>query len=304
MSIFNRVGKFYQSLSFGNWKFLIGGLLFSILWSSASTATKLGLTSVQPFVIATSRFCIAGLIMLFISHGVFGNRLPTKGEWRSIMLYGLLNISIYLGLYVIAMQQVSAGLGSLAVAINPVFISLIAVSLLSHRITKRHLLSLLLCMVGVTLAAYPLIQHSYATPAGIGILIASMVAYSLGTIYYSRVQWNGLHLLTINGWQTILGGIFLVPLLVFTYQPDKNLFDANFWKSIGWLAIPVSIGAVQLWLYLIRHNPIKAAFWLFLCPIFGFVLARILLQEPISWFTFVGVVLVLSGLYLVQRLNK
>ena len=304
MSIFKKAGKSYQSLSFGNWKFLIGGLVFSILWSSASTATKLGLTSTQPFVIATSRFFIAGLILLFISHVVLGNSLPAKGQWRPIMLYGLLNISIYLGLYVIAMQQVSAGLGSLAVAINPVFISLIAVSLLSHTITQQHLLSLLLCLVGVTIAAYPLIQHSYATPSGIGILIASMVAYSLGTIYYSRVQWKGLDLLTINGWQTIFGGIFLVPLLVFNYQPDKNLYNANFWKSVTWLAIPVSIGAVQLWLYLIRHNPIKASFWLFLCPIFGFAFANIIMHEPISWFTFLGVVLVLSGLYLVQRINK
>ncbi len=304
LSIIQKENKRSLSPSIRHWKLLIAGLVFSILWSSASTATKLGLSSAQPFVIASARFLVAGLILLFISHVLLGNRLPAKLEWRPILLFGLLNITIYLGLYVLAMQQVSAGLGSLAVAINPVLIALISGSMLSQKITQRHWLSLLMCLLGVLLAAFPLLQNSYATPLGIGLLIGSMVVYSFGTIFYSRIQWNGLHLLTINGWQTILGGLFLFPLLVFTYQPDKNSFDHNFWNSVAWLAIPVSIGAVQLWLYLIRHNPMKASFWLFLCPIFGFASARIMLNEPISWHTALGVLMVLLGLYLVQKINK
>ena len=264
----------------------------------------MGLTSAQPFVIYSIRFLIAGLLMLFISHVILGNRLPKKSEWKSIIVYGFLNVTLYLGLFIIAMQQVSAGLGSLAIAINPVFISLIAVSLFAHTITKRHLLSLVMCLLGVTIAAFPLIKNSVATPLGIGILITSMIVYSFATIYYSRVQWNGLQILTINGWQTIFGGIFLLPILLITYQPDKNLYDANFWKSVLWLSIPVSIAAVQLWLYLVKQNPINASFWLFLCPIFGFAFAKMMIHEPITWFTFLGVLLVLSGLYLVQSLKK
>jgi drug/metabolite transporter (DMT)-like permease len=118
--------RLFKFLSLGNWKFFVAGLALSILWSSASTATKLGLTSAQPFVISSTRFLIAGILMLFVSHVILGNRLPSKAEWKSIIVYGFLNVSLYLGLYIIAMQQVSAGLGSLAIAINPVFISLIS----------------------------------------------------------------------------------------------------------------------------------------------------------------------------------
>jgi drug/metabolite transporter (DMT)-like permease len=149
-----------------------------------------------------------------------------------------------------------------------------------------------------------LIKNSFATPLGIGLLLTSMIVYSFATVYFSRIQWNGLQILTINGWQTIIGGIFTFPILLLTYQPEKNLYDANFWKSVLWLSIPVSIVAVQLWLYLVKQNPISASFWLFLCPIFGFAFAKIMMQEPISLFTFLGVLLVLSGLYLVQRLKK
>lgn len=295
---------FSSKIKLKEWKLLLAGILFAFLWSSASTATKIGLISAQPFVIAIFRFLIAGTIMLFVTHLLMRNRMPTKKEWIQLSIYGLLNISFYLGLYVIAMQQVSAGLGSLAVAINPVFITLISAICLSHKIKLKNILSLIICFTGVLLAAYPLLQNSFATVSGILILTASMIAYSLGTIYYSRVNWNGLHILTINGWQTIIGGIFLLPILLLTYKTDKNIFDAKFWFSVYWLAIPVSIAAVQFWLYLLKSNPIKASYWLFLCPIFGFIIAHFMTNEPINLYTILGVAFVICGLYTSMSLEK
>src|SRR5579872_2045043 len=100
------------------------GIIFSILWPSASTATKIALSKSQPFNICLVRFTCAGLIMILLSHLILKLRLPKGREWRSIALYGLLANTLYLGLYVVAMQQVSAGLGALSVAIAPIFINL------------------------------------------------------------------------------------------------------------------------------------------------------------------------------------
>lgn len=278
------------------WKLIFIGILFSFLWSSASTATKIGLNSAQPFVISIFRFLIAGLIMLFVTHIIMGNRMPSKKEWLQISIYGLFNISLYLGLYVIAMQQVSAGLGSLAVATNPVFITLISTVWFSHKIKLKTILSLIICFTGILLASYPLLLNNSTTITGILILLSSMIAYSLGTIYYSRVNWNGLHILTINGWQTIIGAFFLLPALFLTYRNDQNNFDTQFWISVSWLAIPVSIGAVLFWLYLLKNNPVKASYWLFLCPVFGFIIAHIMTKESINLYTFFGVAFVIYGL--------
>lgn len=283
---------------------LTAGVLFAFLWASAATATKLGLQSVQPFVICIARFFFAGVIMLFIAHPLMRNRMPTGKEWKQLAIYGVLNISVYLGLYVIAMQHVSPGLGSMSIATNPVMISLTSALFFKQRIKAVTWLSLLLCMTGVLIAAYPLLQSSFATPFGLIILFSSMLSYSIGVLYFSRQNWGDLHILTINGWQTMLGGIFLLPIAAVTFDPSLNHWDLRFAGSIFWLAIPVSILGVQLWLYLLRDNPVKASFWLFLCPVFGYVIANVVMKEPVNAFTVIGLAMVLAGLYLVQRAKK
>jgi drug/metabolite transporter (DMT)-like permease len=284
-----------------NYRLIAAGIIFAIFWSSAAAATKIGLQSAQPFAVAIPRFFIAAFIMLFVAHVFFKKRLPAGKEWKQLGIYGLLNISIYLGLYVIAIQYASAGLGSLSVAINPVLISIMASVWLHHPIKRIAVISLLLCCTGIFVAALPLFETSYATPGGLCLLLTSTISYSAGAVYFSKQQWNNLHILTINGWQTLFGGIFLLPVLLLTYQSGKNHFDFKWAGAVLWLAVIVSIFAIQLWLYLLRHDPVKASFWLFLCPVSGFIIAAIMLHEPISLYTIVGVVVVIVGLYLVQR---
>jgi probable blue pigment (indigoidine) exporter len=282
---------------------LLAGLLFSMLWASASTATKIGLESAQPLVIALIRFAIASALMLFISHILRGHRLPSGKEWKHLAIYGLLNISIYLGFYVIAMQQVTAGIGSLAIATNPVFISFLSVFILKKPLNIRSLIALLICSAGVICAAWPLLSEASVTIPGLLILLLSMLSYSLASIYFSAQRWSNLHLFTINGWQTLLGGLFLLPVTWFYYQDTENHFDTSFWGSVLWLAIPVSIVAVLLWLWLIRISTLRAGFWLFLCPVFGYAIAAALMNDRIDGFTFAGVSMVITGLLISHKSN-
>lgn len=285
-----------------NLSWFLAGTLFAILWASASTATKIGLTVAQPLVIAEVRFALASFIMLFIAHFILKQRLPEKREWKQLMIYGFLNITVYLGLYVIAMQNITAGIGALAVASNPVFIGFLSVFFLKKKLHFSIIISIIVCTVGVVCASWPLLGNATVSVSGLLILLLSMLSYSIGAIYFSSRQWNGLSLLTINGWQTLLGGLFLLPVSFFFYKGSTNHFNSRFWLSVSWLAIPVSIFAAQLWLWLLQLNAVRAGLWLFLCPLFGFVIAAWMLKEAISVYTVVGVLLVIVGLFL-SRMN-
>ena len=277
------------------------GILFAALWASASAATKFGVQSADPLILANVRFFIAGGLMLTYAYGFQRNNPRPYGiEWRQLAIFALLNTTIYLGAYVLAMKQVSAGIGSLAVATNPLFITLMSAVWLRRPLRWFEGVGLVLGLLGVSVATYPLLQNSYATIPGLLILLAGMVAVSAATVYYARINWR-LPDVVINGWQVMLGGCMLLPITLLTANFAETQFDARFWLSAGWLIGPVSIAALQLWFYLIRLDAVRASLWLFLCPVFGFLYAYLLLGEPISGYTVVGTVLVIVGLYAGQR---
>jgi probable blue pigment (indigoidine) exporter len=284
-------------------EWLAAGIFFALLWASASTATKIGLTVAQPLMLAVVRFAMAAVILLLLTHAVMKQRLPAGNEWKQLVAYGFLNITVYLGLYVIAMQTVTAGIGTLAVASNPVFMSFLSVFFLKKRLTWNLVFSIIICTLGVICAAWPLLGTAAVEVKGLLLLLASMLSYSVAAIYFSAKEWNGLSLLTINGWQTLFGGIILLPFALFFYQSTANRFDTVYWLSVTWLAIPVSIFAVQLWLWLLQQSPVRAGLWLFLCPLFGFAFAAWLVKDAISLYTVAGVVLVTGGL-LLSKLNE
>jgi drug/metabolite transporter (DMT)-like permease len=96
----------------------------------------------------------------------------------------------------------------------------------------------------------------------------------------------------------------LLPLTLYSYKPGANTWNLQLAVSVLWLAIPVSIIAVLLWLYLLKDNAVKASFWLFLCPVFGFIMANLAMNEPVGIYTFAGMLLVIGGQYLVQKQKR
>ncbi|KQS31223.1 DMT family transporter [Dyadobacter sp. Leaf189] len=279
------------------------GLLFSILWSSASVATKFGVQSAPPLVLANVRFFIAGILLLSFSYA-FGKgstyRMPNKKEWKQLAVFGFLNTTLYLGLYVCAMKYTAAGIGSLAVSTNPLIIVLLSSWWLKRKPQKEEWLGIVLGMAGIGIATYPLLADSYTTVGGITLLLISMVAVSAASVYYASVNWELPNLL-INGWQVFIGGILLLPATFLLSDLSATVYDKVFWGSVLWLSLAVSIAGLICWFYLLRIDTVKASLWLFLCPLFGFFFAWWLMSEPITGYTIAGTILVIGGLYAGQR---
>lgn len=93
-------------------KNIVFGLLFAMLWSSAAVATKMGILSVHPFILANVRLIVAGIFILLISL-LFQPQHRIKPSWkelRQLSFFGLFNSTIYLGAFVMAIKFVSPGI--------------------------------------------------------------------------------------------------------------------------------------------------------------------------------------------------
>jgi probable blue pigment (indigoidine) exporter len=281
---------------------IFSGILFSIFWASASVAGKFGLFSVEPLVLFNMRFFGAGIILLGYVYVTGHDRIPTQNEWGHLALFGALNTALYLGLFVVALSQVTPGITTLAVALNPLLISALSALSGKRKVLFQEWLGISIGIAGVFLAAYPHLETNFATPKGLVLLALSQLAYSIGAVYYARIPWN-LSRLTINGWQVFIGGVLLLPF-TFVMHEKENTFDLRFFLSLAWLVLPVSMLAIQLWLRLLKADAVRASMWLYLCPVFGFLYASILLAEPLSIYTFAGTALVLIALYIGQRASQ
>lgn len=280
-------------------RFIFIGLLFSILWASASVAGKFGLQSAEPLTLFAVRFLLAGSIVL--AYVVIARRwqIPSRKEWVQLTIFGAFNTTLYLGIFIIALGDVAAGITALMLALNPLLISILSSMWMKRPIAAREWLSILLGMTGVSVATYPLLEDGYATVWGVVLLTLSMLTYSIGAVYYASVKWT-LSRSLINGWQVLIGGMLLLPFTLF-FEGGGTHYDTRFWLSIAWLIIPVSIAAVQLWLYLLKEDAVKASLWLFVCPIFGLLYSTWLLDEPFTVYTAGGALLVLFSLYVGQK---
>jgi probable blue pigment (indigoidine) exporter len=282
-----------------NIRFIVTGISFAILWSSASVAGKFGLMSAEPLTLFTVRFLLAGLVLLLVARFTAPRFWPQGKEWWQLTLFGLLNTALYLGIFIIALQEVAAGITALALALNPLMISFFSSVWLKRPVKLREWASILVGMTGVGIATYPLLKSGYATVLGVFLLVLSMVMYSLGAVYYSSVPWK-LTRTAINGWQVLIAGVVLLPFTL-GFEGGGTTYDLRFWLSTAWLVVPVSIGAVQLWLYLLNEDTVHASLWLFLCPVFGILFSVLLLDEPFTRYTFIGTIVVMLSLYEGQR---
>lgn len=278
-------------------RFVLLGIIYAALWATASAVAKYAFVYIEPLALFQIRFFLAGLLLLFWAHGIKKERFPKSTEWKQLAIFGLLNTTLYLSLFSLGLQQSAAGIGSLATSTNTLFISVIAFFWMGEPLNGRRILALFLGISGVALACLPFLQSGETSLTGLILLLLCMLAYAIGTIYYSKVGWS-LSKTAINGWQVLFGGIFLLPLTWYFHVPGGVVINQTVvWATI-WLVGVVSIVAVQLWLQLLKTDTVRASFFLFLCPVFGFVYAFILLGEPFTWNTLAGTFLVLVGLYL------
>ncbi len=280
-------------------KFIIWGILFAILWSSASVAAKIGVQSMEPLVLFQFRFILAGALLLIYSYFFEDWKLPNIKEFIELAIFGFLNVTLYLSLFVLAITEVTAGIGSLSTSLGPLLMTILGGLIFGKKTKMIHFLGLFLGFFGVYIAVIPLLGNSNATPRGLILLLFSMLSYSVASLYYASKKWS-LTRFALNGWQVLLGGIFMLPLTIF-FNKKPVIMTLPALLSIAWLIGPVSILAVNIWLKLIKIDTIKASFFLFLCPIFGFIFSSLFLNEPFTVHTVIGLIFVLCALMLGKK---
>lgn len=274
---------------------------FVLIWTSAFPAAKIGLIDSPPLLFLTLRFLVAGALMLAWAHWRGTLRKLTLQELGVLSALGLLNHALYLGLSWTGMGSLSSGLSTILISANPIVVAVLSSFLLREPLTRQKVLGLALGFLGVAFIVRNRIGSTTDTLEGFLLVLAALLTLAFGTVLYKKWPVR-TDIVTGTGFQIILSGLLLLPVALFMEDWSAIAWTPSFAGAFVWLVLVVSITGYQLWFNLLERGSASAAsVWFFLTPPLGLLAGAWLLNEPLNWIDFIGIVPVVLGIVLVTR---
>ena len=275
------------------------GIAFALMWSSAFSVVKIALADAPPFLMLMLRFFVSGLVAVLIAWSL-GQRLPSQGQqWKAIVLLGLCQNSLYLGLNFKAMTLVPAGLAAILASSVPLIVALFCRLFLKERLGWVGYTSLAFGFVGVLVVMGSRVAGG---ESGLGILLCLLgaVAMASATLIVRNTD-LGSGLLMIVGLQMLVGSISLAPVVMLLEDPASVRLTASLVFAFAYITVVPGIIATLVWFYLVRRiGATHAAAFHFLNPAFGVIIAHLLLGELISARDIIGVFIIMVSILAIQ----
>ena len=171
--------------------------------------------------------------------------------------------------------------------------------LLQETVLKRQWLGLLLGLLGVGLVVFGKIGSGFGVEA-LWPAIAALIGITAGTLYQKRFcppfDWR-----TGSIAQFLPAAIATFLLALFT-ESFRVEWTGEFVFALGWLVLVLSIGAISLLNWLIRHSDaVNIASLFYLVPPCTALVAWLLFGEAFTGLALAGMALTVWGVYLARK---
>ena len=278
------------------------GLAFAFMWSSAFTSAHMIVADAPPLAALSLRFLISGLIGVSIAAASGQTwRLP-RVQWRSIVIFGICQNALYLGLNFVAMRKVEASLASIIASTMPLIVALLGWLALGHRPRPLGLAGLVAGFVGVAIIMGTRLSGQVGLP-GVGLCVVGALALAVATLTVRGASAGGNLLMTV-GLQMFVGSAVL-GLLSLALEDWQVTWTLRLALAFAYTTLVPGLIATWVWFRLVeRIGAIRAATYHFLNPFFGVAIAAVLLNEKLQSTDVLGVAVIAAGILAVQISRK
>ncbi len=275
-------------------------LLFVGLWSTGFIGAKFGLPHAEPLSFLLTRYLLVLGLMSLIAVATGAPWPRDARQWFHIGVSGLLVHAIYLGgVFVSISKGLPAGVSSLVVGIQPLLTAVGAGWLLGETVLARQWFGLVLGFVGVAMVVSGKIGSGFGLDALWPALIA-LAGITAGTLYQKRFCPS-------FDWRTgsiaqFLPTAMATAIVVGLTEDFRIDWVPDFIFALGWLVLVLSLGAVSLLNWLIRHgSAVNIASLFYLVPPTTALMAWALFDERLAGTALVGMALAVWGVYLARK---
>jgi drug/metabolite transporter (DMT)-like permease len=274
--------------------------LFVILWSTGFIAAKYGLPYAPPFGFLFARFVLVGALMTVVALGMRAPFPRTVREYANVAIVAILVHALYLGgVFVSIDSGMAAGTTAMLVGLQPILTVLLARVWMDEPVVPRQWAGLALGLAGV----YFVVRHkvdfggSLATLAPAAI---ALVGISVGTLYQKR-HCAHIDLRSGSAIQFVACAIVYAPLAYFLDERAVQ-WVPSFVFALAWSVLVLSVGAISLLYWLLRHGAAANVARLFyLVPPTTALMAWLLFGETLDLLALVGMALICAGVMLARR---
>jgi drug/metabolite transporter (DMT)-like permease len=275
--------------------------LFVVLWSTGFIGAKFGLPYAEPATFLEIRFLGVLAVLLPLCWVARAPWPATRAEFAHMAIAGALIQGGYLGGVFLSLSKgMPAGVSSLITALQPILAAVLSGWLLGERTNARQWLGLALGIAGVALVVREKWVLDSVGLAATTLSVFALVSISLGAIwqkrYCARVDLRSGAVI-----QFAAGMLVLAPICLL-FESRVVTWSAELVLTMVWLVFALSLGAVFLLFWLIRHGAAtKVASLMYLVPPCTALIAWPLFGETYTAFSAAGMALAMLGVWLVSK---
>jgi drug/metabolite transporter (DMT)-like permease len=283
-------------LIFGKRRFVVLAFVLLVLfWSSTFSVVKVGLDYSPPVLFAGIRSIVGGLAIVVVAV-LWGGRPDLRRDWGAYAMLSMLNVVLFMGLQTFAIMLLPSGTAAVLIYLQPILTGLLAWLVLGESLSAAKLAGLMLGFSGIVA-----VSVGGFSPVGVVFAVVSAFAWALGTVYFKRVQDQDPMLWAV-ALSFFFGGIVLTALGLVIESPAEISVSRGFIASLLYSGLVGTGLAWSLWLGLVRAGEAsRVAAYVFFVPLVSVAIGALVLDERLSASLLIGAVLVVSGIYLVNR---
>ena len=279
-------------------KAIVLGLAFAVMWSSAFASARIILMDAPPLWSLALRFAISGGLAVGVAR-ILGQswRLP-PAQTRAVVIFGLCQNALYLGLFFVAMQKIEASLASIIASSMPLIVAGLGWGFRGERVARLGIVGLVAGFAGVALIMGSRLQGG-ADLMSVGLCVIGATALAVATLSVRGASAGG-NLLMVVGLQMLVGSAALAVVALLT-EPFAVTPTLRLALAFAYQILVPGLAATLIWFHLIgRIGAVKSSAFHFLNPFFGVGIAALLLGEPITGLDMIGVAIAAGGILAVQ----
>jgi drug/metabolite transporter (DMT)-like permease len=275
--------------------------LFVMLWSTGFIGAKLGLPYAEPATFLVIRFLGVLTLLLPLCWVMRAPWPATLAEFVHMAVAGALIQGGYLGGVFLSLSKgMPAGVSSLITALQPILAAVLSAWLLGERTNARQWLGLVLGIAGVALVVREKWVLDGVGPLATALSVLALVSISFGAIWQKRYCAR-VDLRTGAAIQFVAALLVLAPYSLF-FETRVVTWSPELLLAMVWLVFALSLGAVFLLFWLIRHGAAtKVASLMYLVPPCTALVAWPLFGETYTAFSAAGMALAMLGVWLVSK---